>query len=232
MSSSSSKLSPSKKADDCSCTPITPLTFSGSRRTSMPATSTCPSSAVRSPSRISTVVVLPAPLGPSRPKISRSFTRKEMPSTATRLPYRFRNPSTTIAKPCAVVPTPTSSTRVVTLIPETLSRLPFPASDLRSDSNRPRVPGKGFDARQHIGHRGDGLDPGGVDRLHLDGSPEGGHAQGAETASGSAGRQDVIGAGRVVSGGGCRVGAEEDRSGRDDLWQPVLGIATGERQVF
>src|SRR5438445_444779 len=79
--------------------PIRPFTWSGSSRTSMPATRARPSSASRSPSRISTVVVLPAPFGPSKPKISRSLTRNEMPSTATRLPYRLRSPSTTIANP-------------------------------------------------------------------------------------------------------------------------------------
>src|SRR5438046_2916252 len=84
----------------------------------MPPTSAWPSSAPRRPSRISTVVVLPAPLGPSNPKISRSLTRKEMPSTATRLPYRLRSPSTTIAKPSVCVARPESPGRAITLMPQ------------------------------------------------------------------------------------------------------------------
>src|SRR2546430_3886150 len=84
----------------------------------MPPTSAWPSSAPRRPSRISTVVVLPAPLGPSNPKISRSLTRKEMPSTATRLPYRLRSPSTTIAKPSVWVARPESPGRAMTLMPQ------------------------------------------------------------------------------------------------------------------
>src|SRR5437879_7198727 len=94
------------------------LTFWGSRRTSIPPTRARPSSALRRPSRISTVVVLPAPLGPSNPRISRSLTRKEMPSTATRLPYRLRSPSTTIAKPSVCVARPESPGRAITLMPQ------------------------------------------------------------------------------------------------------------------
>ena len=42
-----------------------------------------------SPSIISSVVVLPAPLGPTTPKVSPRWTEKEMSSTAVRLPYLF-----------------------------------------------------------------------------------------------------------------------------------------------
>jgi hypothetical protein len=35
------------------------------------------------------VVVLPAPLGPRKPKNSPAPTRSEMPSTAVKLPYRL-----------------------------------------------------------------------------------------------------------------------------------------------
>src|SRR6266571_3964906 len=117
-SRSSSRFRPSKNADDCSCTPMTFLTFWGSRRTSIPPTRAWPSSALRRPSRISTVVVLPAPFGPSNPKISRCLTRKAMPSTATRLPYRLRSPSTTIAKPSVCVARPESPGRAITLMPQ------------------------------------------------------------------------------------------------------------------
>src|SRR5438874_10944944 len=97
---------------------MTFLTFWGSRRTSIPHARARPSSALRRTSRISTVVVLPAPLGPSNPKISRSLTRKEMPSTATRLPYRLRSPSTTVAKPSVCVARPESPGRAITLMPQ------------------------------------------------------------------------------------------------------------------
>src|SRR5437588_341722 len=97
---------------------MTFLTLWGSLRTSIPPTKAWPSSALRRPSRISTVVVLPAPLGPSNPKISRSSTRKEMPSTATRFPYRLRSPSTTIAKPSVCITRPESPGRVITFMPQ------------------------------------------------------------------------------------------------------------------
>src|SRR2546429_4178803 len=97
---------------------MTFLTLWGFRRTSIPPTTAWPSSALRRPSRISTVVVLPAPLGPSNPKISRSLTRKEMPSTATRLPSRWRSPSPTIAKPSVCVARPESPGRAITLMPQ------------------------------------------------------------------------------------------------------------------
>src|SRR5262245_29927807 len=75
-------------------TPIRGFSRSGERTTSTPRTSTVPPSGGRSPSRISTVVVLPAPFGPSSPKTSPFETWKLMPSTATRSPYVFLSPST------------------------------------------------------------------------------------------------------------------------------------------
>src|SRR3954449_2411410 len=47
-------------------TPIRARSASGAPAGSVPSTRTSPASAVRKPSQISTVVVLPAPLGPSR----------------------------------------------------------------------------------------------------------------------------------------------------------------------
>src|SRR5436190_13165830 len=60
----------------------------------MPSTLTSPESGSRSPSRTSTVVVLPAPLGPRRPKIVPRRTSKLTPSTARVSPYSLRSPST------------------------------------------------------------------------------------------------------------------------------------------
>src|SRR6188508_1991606 len=79
------------------------LIASASCETSTPRTDTSPPSGWRSPSRISTVVVLPAPLGPSRPKISPLATSKSMPSTAWTSPYRFVRPRTRMTGPPAAV---------------------------------------------------------------------------------------------------------------------------------
>src|ERR1039458_1522729 len=56
-------------------------------RTSRPSTRTLPEVGRLRPSIISNVVVFPAPLGPSTPKVSPCSTEKEMSSTAVRLPY-------------------------------------------------------------------------------------------------------------------------------------------------
>src|SRR6266540_3357217 len=53
-------------------------------------TRTSPLSALRSPSMISRVVVLPAPLGPRMPKNSPDSTSNERPSTACTSPYHLR----------------------------------------------------------------------------------------------------------------------------------------------
>ena len=53
---------------------ITPRTPSGAPTTSWPPMRTSPASAASSVERICTVVVLPEPLGPSRPKISPRYT--------------------------------------------------------------------------------------------------------------------------------------------------------------
>ena len=42
------------------------------------------------------VVVLPAPLGPKKPKIAPAGTEKEMPSTARKSPKLFVSPSTSM----------------------------------------------------------------------------------------------------------------------------------------
>ena len=54
-----------------------------SRRGSRPSTEIVPRSGCRCPSTHSIVVVLPAPFGPMRPKISPSNTSNETSSTAT-----------------------------------------------------------------------------------------------------------------------------------------------------
>src|SRR5208282_159681 len=67
-----------------------------------PRTSTSPEVGRMSPSRISTVVVLPAPLGPRRPKHSPTEISRSMPSTARTGPsrpgYCLRNSLTRMAR--------------------------------------------------------------------------------------------------------------------------------------
>src|ERR1700686_446655 len=67
----------------------------------MPSMLMSPALGCSTPSTILMVVVLPAPLGPSRPTISPACTPKEMPSTATVVPYSLRRPSTRSAQPTA-----------------------------------------------------------------------------------------------------------------------------------
>ena len=69
----------------------------GARAGSTPSTSTCRRRAARKPSRISTVVVLPAPFGPSRAKISPRRTSRSMPRTASTVPV---GPAADLAGAC------------------------------------------------------------------------------------------------------------------------------------
>src|SRR5579875_3427128 len=55
---------------------------------------TSPESGATRPAIIATVVVLPAPLGPSRPTVSPAATENDTPSTATFGPYRLARPTT------------------------------------------------------------------------------------------------------------------------------------------
>src|SRR5215472_5039678 len=61
---------------------------------SVPSTVTSPPSRRRYPSRISTVVVLPAPFGPSSANTSPWLMSRSTPSTATVSPYDLRSPLT------------------------------------------------------------------------------------------------------------------------------------------
>jgi hypothetical protein len=59
-----------------------------------------------------TVVVLPAPFGPSRPRTLPSATVRSTPASAVVAPKRFTSPSTTIASvmPARYAPAPTVPT--------------------------------------------------------------------------------------------------------------------------
>src|SRR5215469_10838923 len=70
------------------------LTLSASLLTSQPATVTLPLSADRTPARIRMQVVLPAPSGPTKPKISPEATLKSRPSIARTPGNRFTSPRT------------------------------------------------------------------------------------------------------------------------------------------
>ncbi len=82
---------------DCSWTPIDDWMSRGSGHTGRPSTETSPPSGLRSPSIISSVVVLPAPLGPRMPNDSPFLTSKLTASTATWSPYRLVSPLTVMA---------------------------------------------------------------------------------------------------------------------------------------
>src|SRR2546427_5144967 len=62
--------------------------------TSYPRTSACPPVGFRRHSKISTVVVFPAPFGPRKANTSPFVRLNDMPFTATLSPYFFERPST------------------------------------------------------------------------------------------------------------------------------------------
>src|SRR2546425_867671 len=64
----------------------------GSRRTSMPNTSSRPAVTGDEQWIIFTVEVFPAPFGPRKPKHSPAWMANETPSTAVSLPYLFVRP--------------------------------------------------------------------------------------------------------------------------------------------
>ena len=66
----------------CGTTPISCLATAGWATTSMPFTKARPAVGMTRVVSMLAVVVLPAPLGPSRPKISPSQTFRLRPSTA------------------------------------------------------------------------------------------------------------------------------------------------------
>ncbi|SRR5690606_33128201 len=76
--------------------PVRPMdarTRSGSLRTSIPATSAYPASGLSNVVRMRTVVVLPAPFGPSNPSTDPVGTSRSTPARASVSPNRFFKPS-------------------------------------------------------------------------------------------------------------------------------------------
>src|SRR5262249_5179806 len=65
---------------------------SGRVGSAAPLTDTAPASGRRAPAIMWMVVVLPAPLGPSSPKVSPRASSRLTPSTATTRPYALRSP--------------------------------------------------------------------------------------------------------------------------------------------
>src|SRR5665648_252337 len=76
------KVKSKSKVRCCCTTPITRLTLSGSFSTSKPETKIDPEEDSVSPTRARMVVVLPAPFGPRKPKISPENTLRFRFSTA------------------------------------------------------------------------------------------------------------------------------------------------------
>jgi len=89
-------VSRSKNDEACNCTPMRGSNCWLRGQAGIPSRVTLPESGLRSPSMISSVVVLPAPLGPRMPKNSPSSTSKDTPSTACVSPYHFRISLTTM----------------------------------------------------------------------------------------------------------------------------------------
>src|SRR5262245_42713782 len=77
--------------------PMWRLMASVSLAMSKPATEPRPAVGRSSPARILMVVVLPAPFGPRKPKISPGRTAKVTPSTAVKRPKPLVSPSTSTA---------------------------------------------------------------------------------------------------------------------------------------
>src|ERR1700691_939965 len=99
-------------------TPITRLTSSGSLATSKPATNALPLVMGTRVVIMRMSVLLPAPLGPSRPKISPSATEKLTPLTASKAPKRLTMFSTAMAATADDEGSPTRLTSVVALAGE------------------------------------------------------------------------------------------------------------------
>src|SRR6478735_7424662 len=91
--SRSNSLSPSGS------TPSRRLAATGSDHTSRPRTNTCPASGRSRPVTIERVVVLPAPLGPTRPKNDPRGTSRSTPLTAMTSPKRLPSPRMAMAGP-------------------------------------------------------------------------------------------------------------------------------------
>src|SRR5215471_17684511 len=93
----SSPVSRLSTAENWPVTPMAARTESASAATSWPATCTSPPSARIRVDKMCTVVVLPAPFGPSRAKIVPCRTVRSMPSSTTLSPKDFCSPVTAIA---------------------------------------------------------------------------------------------------------------------------------------
>src|SRR5690625_3164644 len=88
----------------CPVSPIRPRTVTGSRRASWPATCTLPWSGWASVARIRTIVVLPAPFGPSTPRIAPVGTSRSTPSSAVVRPNRLTRPEARIHTSATIPP--------------------------------------------------------------------------------------------------------------------------------
>ena len=83
-------------AASCAVRLIAARTAFGSRVTSWPATRAVPPSGASSVARMRTVVVFPAPFGPSSASTSPGWTCRSMPFSTRVSPKAFVSPSTSI----------------------------------------------------------------------------------------------------------------------------------------
>src|SRR5665647_1710370 len=129
---SSRPLSLSKTWSPSGSTPIRALAATGSDHTSWPSTSTVPASGRSRPVIIDSVVVLPAPLGPTRPYIDPAGTSSESPSTARLSPYVLTR-SVTRSAGTGRIEHPTARQAIVgALSPWTKAHDPLPGTPARA----------------------------------------------------------------------------------------------------
>ena len=111
---------------DCNTMPMRSRSRAPPVSGSTPSTATVPAVRVRKPSRISTIVVLPAPFGPSSANTSPSAISKLTPRTASSEPYDLcRSTTSTARHACIVARAPQLAVRYASFHAE---RTPVPAT--------------------------------------------------------------------------------------------------------
>src|SRR5580704_13004792 len=146
---------PGSGSDSCKTTPTRSRQAPPAVAGSCPRTHTCPAVRRRKPSRISTVVVLPAPFGPRNAKTSPRRTSRSTPATTSRPAYRLTRPRTLTttsdpSEPAAARATPYPSLTLSISLLKPVS--PCPAVQHGAGQSGDRG-GPGDDDRPQIGRR-------------------------------------------------------------------------------
>src|SRR5690348_2900136 len=133
----------------------------------IPSTSTCPASGRVSPSRISIVVVFPAPLGPRSPKHSPRWMVRSSPATAVTSSYFLTSPAVRIAGPSGPSGPPGPSVRGlltgrVLVVFLGLHRVLERQVELHVDADHTVVQSPDLDVDARVPARDDGQIPGEV----------------------------------------------------------------------